>query len=128
MTVTEEFLERVYTEKDDAAALDLIFNGLCDLLDGYDFQSMDEFMVQHGCEPVFGHKVGNPNFAAVNAIFKAVDLDRCSTTVMIGFLAAPCSAREELAEYKPLLARIREHLKKTESRGRVKALLQGFDR
>lgn len=128
MTKAEEFLERVYAEPSVHRALDLIFEHLSDLLDGHEFEFMDSFMVEHGCQPVFGHKALNPNFAAVDEIFKAVDLDRCSTTVMIGFLSAPFTARKQLVEYKPLLARIRTHLKKTESRGRIKKLLQGFER
>jgi hypothetical protein len=128
MTKAEEFLERVYAEKRDSHALDIIFRGLDDLLDGYTFAAMDRFMVEHGGVELFGEKAENPNFEAVDEIFKALDLERVSVSVMLGFLGAPFTARRHLKEYRPLLDRIRDHLAKTEPPERLKALLQGFDR
>lgn len=125
MTKAEEFLERVYAEKRDSYALDIVFRGVDDILDGHSFAAMDQFMVEHGGPAIFGEKAENPDFAALDDILRALDLDRLSVTVMLG---APFTARRQLKEYKPLLDRVRDHLKKTESRKRIKALLQGFDR
>ncbi len=128
MTKAEEFLERVYAEKRDGHALDIVFKGVDDILDGHCFAAMDQFMVEHGGPVIFGEKAENPDFAALDEILKALDLDRVSVTVMLGFLGAPFTARRHLKEYKPLLDRIRDHLRKTEPPKRIKALLQGFDR
>ena len=124
----DEFLEKLYAEERNDRGVDLILNYICDLLDGHGLQAIDDFMVAHGASPVLGHTCTTPSFEAVDQLLREADLDRLNTTYMVGLLSAPFSAREHLAEYKPLLGRIRAKLSKTEPRKRVKALLQGFDR
>ncbi len=119
----DDFLSKLYAEDRIPYALDLIFNLVGDLLDGYSFQSMDAFMVKHGCLPVFGHVAENPNFAALDAVIRDVDLTRVSSTVALGFLSAPYPARKHLKEYLPYRERFRKHLIKTQSRKYAKDLL-----
>ncbi len=117
------FFEKLYAEHRIPYALDLIFKLVDDLLDDYSFQSMDEFMARHGSLPVFYHEAKNPNFAALDAVIRDVDLTRVSSTVALGFLSAPYSARAHLKEYAPYRERFRKHLIKTQSRKYAKDLL-----
>ena len=110
----EAFLERLYVEQDRRDALDLMFRYIGDLLDDYNLRG------------IFQVSADNADFAAVDQLFREVDLDRLNTTMLIGFLSVPFPARHRLTEYKPLLERIHTKLSQTESPDRVKRLLQGF--
>lgn len=71
-----------------------------------------------------------PDFAAINAVLAAVELDRITnTTIAIAFLSAPCSMSDRLPSYQPLLEKVRVWLKaRGEPKERIDALLQGFER
>ncbi len=119
----DSFLDKLYAEKRIAPAIDLIFEMVDDLLNGYSFQSMDAFMVKHGSLPVFYHSSDSPNFEALDNVLREVDFSQINSTVALGFLSAPSSARKHLKEYAPYRERFRKYLIKTQSRKKAKALL-----
>ena len=120
------FLDKLYAEKCTGRALDLIFDMVDDLLDGHSFQSMDAFMVKHGSLPVFYHSCDSPNFEALDNVLREVDLSQINSTVALGFLSAPFSARKHLKGWNSYLDRFRRYLIKTHSRKKAKDLLDHF--
>lgn len=124
--MSDSFFDKLYAEDRTPYAIDLVFDLVDDLLDGYSFQSMDEFMTKNGCAPVFGHTATNPNFEALNQILREVDLTKINSSVALSFLSAPFSARDHLTGWKTYRDRFRDHLIKTQSRKKAKAILGNF--
>lgn len=98
-------LYRLQNSGKSAASMDLIYDSVC---------SFDR----------------HPDFAGINALLEAVELDRLTTSNALAFLTASYASSPNLPYYRTLLGNVRTWFLTTKGydEERTQSLLQGLDR